>query len=65
MPRITIEVGTREHYTRQVSKATLLLAAKGYVNAGSLSIGGAPAALRRLAEELMTVADETEQLERE
>lgn len=40
MPRVTIEVGTREHYTRQVSKATLLLAARGYVNTASLSIGG-------------------------
>jgi hypothetical protein len=60
MPRVTIEVGTREHYSRQVSKATLLLPAKGYVHAGSLSIAGAPAALRRLAEELLQVADETD-----
>ncbi len=60
MPRVTIEVGTRENYSRQVSKATLLLPAKGYVNFGNLSLGGAPAALRRLAEELLQLADETE-----
>jgi hypothetical protein len=61
MARITIEVGTKEHYSRQVDKATLLLPAKGYVHAGGVSIAGSPAALRRLAEELLEVADETEQ----
>jgi hypothetical protein len=61
MPRVTIEVGTRENYSRQVVKATLLLPVKGYVNFGNVSVGGAPAALRRLAAELLQLADETEQ----
>lgn len=58
MARIIIEVGTKENYTRQVSAETQLLAARGYVHTGTLSISGSAGALRRLAAELNAMADE-------
>jgi hypothetical protein len=63
MAPVRVEVGIREHFTRQVSPATQLLPVVAMVHLAGASIEGPPQALRALAAELVAVADEADRTE--